>query len=68
MESVKTFLAIPIFAALGIILAGILEVMYDKGYVIDEYIAGTITVADVQIIIVVICVVMGIISGVISRR
>ena len=59
-DEIKLFVLIPILAGIGIVLAMIVETLYDRGLIIDEYIAGSITLANLQSIIVIIFIVIGI--------
>lgn len=49
-------------------MAMLIEIMYDSGWVIDEYITGSILLVDVQIAIVILFVLVGLIIGVLRRR
>lgn len=51
----------------GTIFAFIIKALYDKGILIDEFITGTITIADLMVMTVIVWVLLGIILEV-SRR
>ena len=67
-RELRTFLFIPLFALIGIVLSAILEIMNTRGYIVDEYFSGTLTLAELQLILILICLFFGIILGVTSPR
>lgn len=54
-------------AGLGIIMAYIIETMYSKGVLIDEYITGTIAIGDLLTFIVLAFLMGGVIWGATKR-
>lgn len=64
----KSFLLVPVCAGIGVAIAMILEVLNDKGLLIDEYITGSVTLADLQTIVIVIFLLFGIMIGMFRRR
>lgn len=61
------FALIVVFSAIGIAIAGIMEVMHDSGFILDEFISGTITLADLQIIVIVFSIIIGLILAVTKK-
>jgi len=54
--------ALPVVTGvLGVIIAMILEKMNDAGVMIDEFISGTITLVDLQVFVIITCLIVGII-------
>lgn len=67
-DEFRTFLLIPLCAGIGIIIAMITEVLYDRSIVIDSYITGSINLAQVQSMIIIMFILLGIMLGVLSKR
>jgi len=64
----KSFLLIPLFGGLGIIIGMIVEGLFDRGIILDEYIVGTITIADIKFYIILISVILGIFIAYMQRK
>ena len=52
---------------IGIIFAGILKALYDRGIVIDEMITGSITITDVMGITILLWLLIGVMIAVLRR-
>lgn len=57
------FAIIMIVGMAGIITSAIIYEMYVGGWVIDEYISGTITIADVMTVMIVTTIIVALIAG-----
>lgn len=68
MKELRTFLLIPLCGGIGVVVSMILEVMYDRGLLIDSYIGGTVALADLQTVVIVGFVLLGILIGVLLRK
>ncbi len=53
------------FGFLGIIVAAIEQYVVDRGYLLDEYIAESITLPDLQIITVIFALLVGIVIAIV---
>lgn len=66
-KDVVSALVVMLFGLGGIITAGLEEALYDKGILIDEFITGTITIADLMTITVILWILVGMIVAVMKR-
>lgn len=64
--NVKPGIIVMFFGFLGMILAFLLEYFNSHGYVIDEYLQGSITLPDLQIVVVVFFILIGILIAVVT--
>lgn len=60
INDMEAFIIPLVMGVIGIIMAMILKTLYDDGIIIDEAIAGTITITDLMTIVVVIWLIGGI--------
>ena len=56
------------FGAMGLILAAIEKVLVDNGYLLDEYIAESITLPDLQIVTIIFALLIGVLCAAITAR
>jgi len=66
-KDVVSALVVMLFGLGGIITAGLEEALYDKGILIDEFITGSITIADLMTITVILWILVGMIVAVMKR-
>ena len=68
VDEFKMFILIPACAGVGIAIAMILEVFYNRGLIIDEYIAGSLTLANIQSVVVIFFILIGVLLAVKIKR
>lgn len=56
------------FGAMGLIIAAIEKVLVDNGYLLDEYIAESITLPDLQIVTIIFALLIGVLCAAITAR
>ena len=66
-EDISSALVVILFGLGGIITAGLEETLYNRGVMIDEFISGTISIADLMAITILIWILLGIVIAVIKR-
>ena len=66
-RDVASAIIVILFGLGGIVTAGIEEALYDKGVLIDEFITGSVTIADLMSITVIVWLLVGIIVAVVKR-
>jgi len=66
-EDVKTGIIVIMFGMAGIVTAGIEQSLYTRGILIDEYITGTIAIADLMTITILLWILFGIVIAVLKR-
>lgn len=63
-SDVSRGLIVLLFGLLGVVLAYIEQIAYESGYVINEFITGSVTIAGVQILTIVVALLIGVIFAV----
>ena len=63
----QTMLIVIVCAILGVVSAMIVNTMYVRGQIIDEFITGTITIDDLMFVVFFAWLVVGIIIGVLKH-
>jgi hypothetical protein len=56
------------FGLLGLLVAAMEKVGFDNGFIVDDYIQGSITLVDLQIVTIVLCLLIGVAVGVITSK
>ncbi|MHA1829061.1 MAG: hypothetical protein ACTSX6_10500 [Candidatus Heimdallarchaeaceae archaeon] len=66
-RDLASMVIIIISGCLGVLFAGILKALYDKGILIDEMITGTITITDLMTVTVLIWLIVGVMIAILRR-
>lgn len=68
MGSNERAFAIPLICGLiGVVLAIVVQLLYDAGIIIDEFITGTITLREIQAFIIIIWIIVGVLLAATQR-
>jgi hypothetical protein len=57
-----------LFGFAGIIISFLEEYLYSNGYLVDEFVAHSITLPDLQIVTIILLIVVGILAAVLTCR
>jgi len=63
----RTMVIVVVCGILGVVSAMIVKTMYIRGHVIDEMITGTITIGDLQFVVFLAWLLIGIMMGALQR-
>ena len=67
-DAIKPGVIVAGFGCLGIIVAVVLQYLNQNGYVIDEYLQGSITLPDLQIVVIILSMLIGVVVAVLTSR
>lgn len=67
-DAIKPGVIVAGFGFLGMFIAVILQYLNQNGYVIDEYLQGSITLPDLQIVVIILAMLVGVVAAVLTSR
>lgn len=67
-EDVRRGIVVLCFGVLGVILAAIEQLLIDNGWLLDEYIAESVTAADLQIVTILLAFLVGVLVAVVWSK
>lgn len=66
--NIRPGLVVAGFGFLGMILAWLLQYLNENGYVVNEYVQDKITMPGLQIVVIIICLLVGVVVGVLTSK
>jgi len=67
-DAIKPGVIVAGFGFLGMVIAVILQYLNEHGFLIDEYLQGSITLPDLQIVVIILALLVGVVVGVVTAR